>query len=98
MESIQIRLPKEILEKIDQLVQAGIFQTRSDILREIIRNFFLNSNYNGSLPYIVGPFTKSELEKIKNTSLEMLKPDQKALLEIKSRLKTVDLHSLVNKI
>lgn len=98
MESIQIRLPKEIIAKIDDLVQSGLFQNRSDIVRSIIRNYFLNSHYNGNLPYIVGPFTAQEIEKIKTIPIEDLKPDAKAVEEIKSQLKNIDLSSLVDKL
>jgi hypothetical protein len=98
MDSIQIRLPKEIINRIDHLVESGLFQNRSEIVRNIIRNYFLTNNYNGSLPYIVGPFNSQEIEKFQKMTASDLAPDGATISKIKSQLKNVDLSEIVDKL
>ncbi|MHA1720132.1 MAG: ribbon-helix-helix domain-containing protein [Promethearchaeota archaeon] len=57
METLQIRLPKKIISKIDELVHAGFYQNRSQILRQAVQKFIQETSLNGSLPYIVGPYS-----------------------------------------
>lgn len=57
METLQIRLPKKIISKIDQLVNAGFYQNRSQILRQALQKFIQETSFNGSLPFIVGPYS-----------------------------------------
>ncbi len=37
METLQIRLPKAVVEQLDMLVKRGVYSSRSDALREIAR-------------------------------------------------------------
>jgi Arc/MetJ-type ribon-helix-helix transcriptional regulator len=39
--TISLRLPKKILEEIDKVVKDGLFQSRSDFIREAIRQYLL---------------------------------------------------------
>ncbi len=43
---LNVRLPEEIVEWIDSLVDAGIYGSRSEVVREFIREY-LRSNRNG---------------------------------------------------
>ena len=56
MQTLQIRLPIKIVSEIDKLIATGFFRSRSEILRQSIQKYLLETNYNGSLPFIVGPF------------------------------------------
>ena len=57
-------------------------------MRNIIQNYFLTNNYNGSLPYIVGPFTSQEIEKFQKMTASDLEPDSTTISKIKSQLTT----------
>jgi Arc/MetJ-type ribon-helix-helix transcriptional regulator len=41
MDTLQIRLSKGIMEKIDELVESGLYANRSDIIREAVRRYIL---------------------------------------------------------
>jgi putative addiction module CopG family antidote len=36
---LNIRLPEDILSWIDSLIESGIYSTRSEVIRDIIRDF-----------------------------------------------------------
>ena len=38
MDTVQIRLSKGILDKIDELVEQGLYANRSDFIREAVRS------------------------------------------------------------
>lgn len=40
MDTLQIRLGKGLIERIDSLVKKGIYGSRSDAVREAVRHFF----------------------------------------------------------
>ena len=82
MKTLQIRLPEDLLNKIDNFIEKGLFKSRSQLLREALQNYVSNFNYVGTLPYIIGPFSPSEID--------LLKKDPKEPLEISvSQVKTI---------
>jgi len=91
METLQIRLPKKILEKVDELVKSGLFQSRSEIIREAVRNYIKQSNYNGMIPFIIGPFTAEQIEILNKITFEELIPSETIVEKIKKELKTLKL-------
>ena len=42
METLQIRIPKNMLKTMDALIKSGIYSNRSDFIRDSIRRFYLN--------------------------------------------------------
>ena len=64
METLQLRLPKELLARVDALVKTGLYRTRSEIIRQAVQEFIKDSNFNGNLPFIVGPFNNLEIKHI----------------------------------
>jgi Arc/MetJ-type ribon-helix-helix transcriptional regulator len=40
MDTLQIRLGKALVERIDTLVKTGVYGSRSDAIREAVRHFF----------------------------------------------------------
>lgn len=87
MESLQIRLPKKILEKIDQLVKSGIYRSRSEVLRQAVQEYIIRSNYNGIAPFIVGPYPDNNFKDALNIPLDELIPPKNEIEEIKKRFK-----------
>ena len=39
MDTLQIRMNKELLKRIDNLVKTGVYSNRSDIIRDAVRRF-----------------------------------------------------------
>ena len=39
MDTLQIRINKELLRRIDSLVKSGIYSNRADVIRDAIRRF-----------------------------------------------------------
>ncbi|HUX97960.1 MAG TPA: ribbon-helix-helix domain-containing protein [Candidatus Deferrimicrobium sp.] len=91
METLQIRLPKKLLAKVDELVKSGLFQSRSEIIREAVRNYIRESNYNGMVPFIIGPFTSDQIEILKRITFESLIPSEVVVEVLKKELKTLTL-------
>ncbi len=42
METIQVRLSHGLIEKMDDLVQTGVYSSRSDVLRDAVRRLVLD--------------------------------------------------------
>ena len=42
MDSIQVRLSHGLIKKIDQLVETGVYSSRSDVLRDAVRRLVLD--------------------------------------------------------
>lgn len=42
MDVVQVRIPRELVKKVDELVKRGIYPNRSEAIRDAIRRF-LNS-------------------------------------------------------
>jgi len=50
MDTIQIRISKGILEKINELVKAGLYSNRSEVIREATRRYVLEEKKVESEP------------------------------------------------
>jgi len=89
MKSLQIRLPEEILEKVDDIIQKGLYRSRSHLLRDAVSKFISEFNYFGTLPYIVGPFTPDQIDGLKKDPKESLWNGKSKLIEIKEELESL---------
>ncbi len=49
MDTLQIRMNKGILKKVDSLVKSEIYANRSDVIRDAVRRFVLEKEV-GSMP------------------------------------------------
>ncbi len=49
MDTLQIRMSKELLKRIDSLVKIGIYSSRSDVIRDSVRRFVWEKEV-GSIP------------------------------------------------
>ncbi len=86
METIQISVPKKILEKVDYLIKKGLFSSRNDLLREALRNYINNSQFFGMVPYIIGPFSQKGLNDFKKDmeNIDNLKISEKELKDLQN--------------
>ena len=91
METLQIRFPKKLLDKVDELLKSGLFQNRSEIIREAVRNFIKESNYIEMIPFIIRSFTAKQIELLNKITFEALIPSEAVIEEIKKDLKTLKL-------
>jgi len=89
MKSLQIRIPEEILKKVDEIISKGLFRSRSHLLREAVSKFIAEFNYSGTLPFIVGPFTPEQIEELKKTTNKSLWIPQSEVNEIKKELENI---------
>jgi hypothetical protein len=87
MQTIQIRIPDDILKKIDDIIEKGLFRSRSHLLREALTKYISELNYIGTMPYIIGPFTPKEIELLKTEPLKSLVIPDSELKKITSTLK-----------
>lgn len=39
MDTLQIRMNKELLKRIDSMVKSGVYSNRSDVIRDAVRRF-----------------------------------------------------------
>ena len=46
MDTLQIRMNKELLKRIDLLVKMGIYSNRSDVIRDAVRRFVWEKEIN----------------------------------------------------
>ncbi len=72
MKTLQIRLPEDLLNKIDNFIEKGLFKSRSQLLRDILQKYVSEFNYAGTLPYIIGPFSPAEIDLLKKNPKEPL--------------------------
>jgi len=47
---VQIRINRKIIEKIDQLVEAGVYSNRSEVIRDATRRLVIEFSGKNSLP------------------------------------------------
>jgi hypothetical protein len=87
LETLQIRVPKELLDKVDTLVKIGMYRNRSEVLRLALQDYILHSNYNGVLPFIVGPFNKADSTPCIDLPLDALKPDDRDIKALQEKVK-----------
>ena len=67
MDTIQVRLSHGLVEKIDDLVQTGVYSSRSDVLRDAVRRLVLDK--------LVGilPDTKDSVKEIRKIRTKLSK-------------------------
>jgi len=44
MQTLQIRLPKKLLDSIEKLVESNVYQSRSDVIRDAVRRLVIRQN------------------------------------------------------
>ena len=47
---VQIRINRKIIEKIDQLVEAGVYSNRSEVIRDATRRLVIEFSGKNGLP------------------------------------------------
>ena len=57
---------------VDHIIQKGFYSSRSDFLKEATRKYIMDFKFAGSLPYIIGPYSKEEIEVLKKDPKENL--------------------------
>lgn len=72
MDTLQIRLPKALTKTIDKWVKKGIYSSRSDAIRESLRNRFIWSEEVGSVPNKTG---KSGVEQVREIRDKLTEKD-----------------------
>lgn len=45
MQTLQIRLPKKLLDDIDKIVESNLYSNRSDVIRDAIRKLTMRYNF-----------------------------------------------------
>jgi Arc/MetJ-type ribon-helix-helix transcriptional regulator len=48
--TVSLRLPRKIIEEVDKVVEQGFFQSRSDFIREAIRQYLIRLNEKSPKP------------------------------------------------
>ncbi|MHA1720812.1 MAG: ribbon-helix-helix domain-containing protein [Promethearchaeota archaeon] len=86
MQTLQIRLPKKLLEQVDEIIQKGFYSSRSDFLKEATRKYILDFKFAGTLPYIVGPYSKEEMKVLKSDPEENLFLSEGEIKELNQEL------------
>lgn len=89
MKTLQIRIPDDLLQKVDEFVKKGFFKSRSHILREALYNYVSEFNYTGSVPYVVGPFNPAEFELLKKDPKNVLELGNSQIIELQDKLKHI---------
>ncbi len=89
MKTLQIRIPDDLLQKVDEFVKKGFFRSRSHILREALSKYVSEFNYTGTIPYIVGPFNPSEFELLKKDPKNVLEIGNSQIIELQDKLKHI---------
>ncbi len=90
MKTLQIRLPEDLLKKVDKFIKKGFFKSRSQLLREVLSKYVSEFNYTGTIPYIIGPFTPSEMELLKKDPKESLEIPYSQLLKFQTKIKDLN--------
>jgi len=72
LQTLQIRIPEDLLSKVDEIIKNGLFRSRSHLLREALSKYISELNNIGTLPYIVGPFTPEEIKLLKSNPQKSL--------------------------
>ena len=70
MDTLQIRIPKGLVETIDSFVKKGVYSSRSDAVRDALRNKFIWDLEVGSVPNKSG---KSGVEQVREIRKKMSK-------------------------
>ena len=48
---VQIRINRKMIEKIDQLVEAGVYSNRSEVIRDATRRLVIEFSGRNGLPH-----------------------------------------------
>ncbi len=72
LETLQIRLPKNLLEGVDKLIKSGFYRSRSEIIRQSLQDYLNRCSFFGMAPYITGPYTKEQIDRLKGITIEDL--------------------------
>lgn len=91
MQTVQIRIPQNLIKKADDMIKKGLFRSRSHLLREALNNYLSNLDHIGMTPYIIGPFTPEEIVKLKNTPIQELQIQEEEYSEINKKLKELEI-------
>ena len=89
MKTLQIRIPDDLLQKVDDFIKKGFFRSRSHVLREALSKYVSEFKYIGSTPYIVGPFNPSEFELLKKDPKNVLELGNSQIIELQDKLKHI---------
>ena len=76
METMQIRMNKELIQRVDTLVKTGIYSNRSDAIRDAVRRLILND--------LVGILSNNE------NSVKQIQSMRKKLSKEKFNLKEIN--------
>jgi len=87
MHTIKIRIPDDILKKVDMIIKKGLFRSRSHLMREVLSKYISDLNDIGAIPYIIGPFTPKEMELLKTDPKESIIISDSQLYSINKKLK-----------
>lgn len=89
MQTIKIRIPDDILKKVDMIIKKGLFRSRSHLMREVLSKYISDLNYIGTFPYIIGPFTPKEMELLKIDPKESIVISDSQMNSINQKLKSL---------
>jgi len=63
---IQLRVPEEIVRRIDRYVLEGMYRSRSDLILDATRRFLERSAPSSPLEVFIGKYLESRLEPVKD--------------------------------
>lgn len=87
MQTVQIRIPEDLIKKADQIIEKGLFRSRSHLLREALTKYLSELSYIGDYPFIVGPFTPEQINILKMSPKKSLSISEAELKNINEKLK-----------
>ncbi len=91
LETLQIRLPKNLLEGVDKLIKSGFYRSRSEIIRQSLQDYLNRCSFFGMAPYITGPYTKEQIDRIQNITLQDLVLPESTRKKIDQFIKSIEL-------
>ena len=63
---IQLRVPEEIVRRIDQYVLEGMYRSRSDLILDATRRFLERSAPSSPLEMLIGRYLEGRLQPLKD--------------------------------
>lgn len=63
---IQIRVPEEIVRRIDRYVLEGMYRSRSDLILDATRRFLERTTPSSPLEVFIGKYLEGRLEPVKD--------------------------------
>lgn len=78
MDLVQVRLPKGLIEQVDELVRKRNYASKSDVIRDALRRFFLDSMIG------IIPNTGDSVKEVRaiRKALSKMDPDLKGLKNV----------------